>query len=82
MISGSLVEELGEGLRDPDGIGTPQEDQQSQPTWTLGGSQRLNHQARMGCPCTYVANVQFGLYVGAQQLQWRLSLTLIPACGS
>jgi len=36
------VEELGEGLRDPDAIGIPQEGQQSQLAWNLGGSQRLN----------------------------------------
>jgi hypothetical protein len=28
------------------GIGTPQENQQNQLTWTLGGSQRLNHQPK------------------------------------
>jgi hypothetical protein len=33
---GSLVEQLGEELRDPEGIGTPQEDQQSEQTWTFG----------------------------------------------
>jgi hypothetical protein len=32
-----LKEELG-GLRDPKRRGTPQEDQQSQLIWTLGGS--------------------------------------------
>ena len=41
--SGSLMEELWEGLRAPKGIGTPQEDQQHLLTWTLGGSQRLSH---------------------------------------
>jgi hypothetical protein len=35
--SETLVEELGEGLSDPEGIGTPQEDQQSQLTWNLAG---------------------------------------------
>jgi hypothetical protein len=34
--SGSLMEELGEELRALKGIGTPQEGQQSQLTWTLG----------------------------------------------
>jgi hypothetical protein len=42
--SGNLTKELGEGLTDPKRIGTPQEDKQSQLIWTLGGSQRLNHQ--------------------------------------
>ena len=40
------MEELGEGLRGLKGIGTPQEDQKSQLTWTLRGSQRLNHQPK------------------------------------
>jgi hypothetical protein len=34
---GSLVEELGERLKDLKRIETPQEDQQSPLTWTLGG---------------------------------------------
>jgi hypothetical protein len=47
--SGSLVEELGEGLRDPMRTLTPQESQQSQLPWTLEGSQRLNqHRVSMG----------------------------------
>ena len=33
---GTLMEELGEGLGDLEGLGTPQEDQQNQLTWTLG----------------------------------------------
>jgi hypothetical protein len=40
--SGNLVEELGEELRDPKRIGNPQEDQQSQLTWTVRWPQRLN----------------------------------------
>ena len=40
------MEEMGEGLKDSKRTGTPQEDQQSQLTWTLGGSQRLNHQRK------------------------------------
>jgi hypothetical protein len=43
---GTLMEELGKGLRAPKEIGTPQEEQQSQLTWTLGGSQRLSHQSK------------------------------------
>ena len=35
----SLVEDWEEELRDPEGIGTPQEDLQSQLTWTIGGSE-------------------------------------------
>ena len=59
----------GEGLRNLEGIGTLQEDQQSQLTWTLGGFQRLNLEPKsinglgVGPPCIYVADVQLGLYV-------------------
>jgi hypothetical protein len=47
----------------------PQEDQQSQLTWTLRGSHRLNHQPKSGkgwtyAPCTYEADEQLGLHVG------------------
>jgi hypothetical protein len=58
-----------EGMRALKAIGTPQEDQQSPLTWTLGGSQRLNHQPKskhglhLG-PCTHVADVQLGLHAG------------------
>ena len=37
-------EELGEGLKALQGMGIPQEDQQSQLTWTSGISQKLIHQ--------------------------------------
>ena len=40
------MEEFGEGLRALKGIGTPQEDQQNQLTWTLDSSQKLNHQPK------------------------------------
>ena len=39
------MEELRERLRDTERIGTPQE-QQSQLTWTIRSSQRLNHQPK------------------------------------
>jgi hypothetical protein len=38
--------ERGRGLRDLKRTRTLQEDQQSQLIWTLGGSQRLNHQPK------------------------------------
>jgi hypothetical protein len=44
--SGSHMEELREGLRNPKRKGILQEDQQSQLTWTLGSSQRTNHQPK------------------------------------
>jgi hypothetical protein len=40
------MEELREGLKALKGIGTPQEDQQCQLTWTLGSSQRLSYQPK------------------------------------
>ena len=40
------MEELGKGLGDQNRTGTPQEDRQSQLTWALGGSQRLNSQPK------------------------------------
>ena len=43
---GNLTEELGEGLSGTKRTGTLQEDQESQLTWTLGGSQRVNHQPK------------------------------------
>jgi hypothetical protein len=55
-------------IRIPEGIGTPQKDQQSQLTWTIAGSQKLNHQRKsiQGLPsCTHVADVQLGLHVSS-----------------
>ena len=40
------MEELREGLRAPKRIGMPQKEQQSQLTWALVGSQKLNHQPK------------------------------------
>ena len=74
------MEESGEGLRDPKEKETPQEDQQSQLTWTLGGSQRLNHQ-----PGTYMGSLNICsrcvvfMWV-PQQLEQGLSLDLLPVC--
>jgi hypothetical protein len=65
---GSLMKHLGEGLRDPEWNGNPQEDQQSQLTWTLGKSQRLNHQLNSTHwmdHCTYVADVQLSPHMGS-----------------
>ena len=42
----NLMKELGEGLKALKGIGTPQEDQQCQLTWTPGSCQRLSHQLK------------------------------------
>jgi hypothetical protein len=57
------MEELG-GLRDLKKTEIPRENQQSQLTWTLGSSQRLNHQLRestdTSAPWTYVADEHSG----------------------
>jgi hypothetical protein len=65
MKLGSLIEEFGEELRDPEWLETPQLHQQGQVTWPLGSSQKLNHQPKrlnLG-PYTYVADVLLGRYL-------------------
>lgn len=65
------MQHLGEGLRNPKGTGTPQEAQRSL-TWTLGGSQRINHQTKsiQGLdlaatnPAPTYIDVQLGLHLG------------------
>ena len=84
---GSLIEDLGVGLRDPEGVVTLQEDQQSQLTWTLAW--RLSESEPttkehtgldLGIPAyMYVADVQLGLHVGPEQLEQGLSQKLLPA---
>ena len=72
--SKSLVEELGERLREPESSRAPQEDLQSQLTWVLDDSQSLGKQPKnmhgldLG-PLHICKNVQFGLPVGPQQLE-------------
>ena len=64
------MEELAEGLKALTEMGTPQEHQQIQLTWTPGSSQRLSHQPKsthgldQRPPSTYVADVQLSLHVG------------------
>jgi len=61
---------MGEGLQAWKGIGTPQEDQQSQLTWALGRISETEPPTKehtwAGCrlPYTYVADVQLDLHVG------------------
>jgi hypothetical protein len=54
---GTLMEEL----RTPKGIRIPWEDQQNQLTWTLGSSQKLNHQPknihRLDLGCLHLAHM-------------------------
>lgn len=65
----------------------PQEDQQTQLSWTLGAlrvwspNQRvyLNYISRH--PCMYITDVQVGLHVGPKQMEWRQSKKLLPVCG-
>jgi hypothetical protein len=74
-------------LRALKGLGTPQEDQQTQPTWTLGGLSETepptkeHTQARPRPPCTYATDVQLGLHVGSKQLEWELPQKLLLVCG-
>jgi hypothetical protein len=68
------------------GIGAPQEDQQSQLTWTLGALKsepptKEHTRAGPGPLCKYVADVQLGLHVGPEQLEQGLSQKLLPVCG-
>ena len=67
------MEELGEELRAPKGIGT-----QSQLTWTFWGSQRLD---LVPTPHTYEADVELSLHVGPPTVGLRLTLKLLPVCG-
>lgn len=71
LSSESLLEKFRERLRNLNRIQIPQEDQHSQLTWTLGGSQRLNHQQKSLQELdvaphkhTCAAHVQLGLHVG------------------
>lgn len=52
------VEELGKGLREPDGLRTAQKDLQTEQTWACGGSQRLNFQPTS---TLYICNLFFML---------------------
>jgi hypothetical protein len=75
MELGKSVEDLGEGLSDLKVIGTPQEDHQGQLMCAIGGSQRLNHQAKskhgldLDAPPRYVEDVKLGVHVDPQQLE-------------
>jgi hypothetical protein len=62
------MEEWGKVLKALKGMGTPQEDQQSQLTWSSGSSQSLSHQTKNiyeleQAPGTYVEDVQLSLHV-------------------
>ena len=61
-------------------IGSPQEDQQRQINWTLGGSQKLSHQPKIihGLDLS----LQLDLHVGSLTIGSGLSLTLLPALNS
>lgn len=80
------MEELGEGLKDSQRTGPPQKEQQSHLTWTLVGSQRLNHQPKskhrldLG-PGTCVADEQLDhLHAGPPAVPEPAAC--LPACGS
>ena len=68
------MKELEEGLKVLKGIGTPQEDQQNQLSWTLGCFQRLSHQPRTKLvwtedPSTYIEESQLSLHMDPQPLE-------------
>ena len=81
------MEELGEGLGDLEGLGTPQEDQQNQLIRALGGSHRLNHQPKnihaldLGSLHICSRCAAWSSSRSPQQLDPGLSLSLLPACG-
>ena len=52
------MKELWEGLRALKGIGAPQEDQQSQLTWTLTAPKEHTRAGLRPLPCAYIADVQ------------------------
>ena len=68
----------------PKGTGMPQEDKHASTNLDPWGSQRLNHQPKnthgldLDPPCTYVADVQLGLHMGPEPLEWGLSQKLLP----
>ena len=57
-----------EGFRGPKKTVTPQEDQESELTWTLGDSQRLNLQPKsiqgLDLSPPHISDIQLGLSVG------------------
>ena len=78
------MKELGEGLKNSEVIGSPQEDQQSQLTWTFGDSQRLSHQPKsihgldLSFYPTYGVEMQFGYHVGPSTTGASILLCCLP----
>jgi hypothetical protein len=70
MELGDSYGRIREGLWAPNRIGTPQNNQQSQLTWTLGvlRDRTTDQRTYTGwiIACTYVADVQLGLHVGPE----------------
>ena len=68
----------------PKQIGTLQEDQQSQLTWTLEDSQKLNHQPKnthwLNLGTTPPHTHTHVAHVGPEQLKWGLFLKLLSVC--
>jgi hypothetical protein len=69
----------------PKGIGTPQEVKQNLLTCLLGLSEpeppsKNIHELDVGL-ATDITDMQLGLHVGSQQLEWGLSQKLLPVCG-
>ena len=83
---------VGDGSGAPEGIGTSQEDQHSQLTWTLVGFQRLNNQPNnkhgldlvpLSKPSTHMKQMCSLIFMWVpQHLKLGLSLNLLLAYGS
>jgi hypothetical protein len=84
-----FMEMLWEGLMAPKGIGIPQEDQQSQLSWSFGDFWRSNHQSKnihiwaglRLLPHIYQMFSLLFMWI-PEQLELGLTLTLLPVCGS
>jgi hypothetical protein len=80
------MEELGEGLKVPKRTVTPQENQQSHLSWTLSGTQRLNHQPKrelrldLGSQMSSLVFMWVPQSTGTENVPKPLAY--LPGCGS
>ena len=82
LIFGNAYGRRGERIAEPEEIGTPQEDQQSQ-VWTLWAEPPTKEHswASPRSPCTHGADEHLELHVDPKKLEWGLSQKLLPICG-
>ena len=80
--SGNLVEEVGEGLRDPKRTRTPQEDQQpsSLDPWGLPETESPVKEQALAVPRPLAQMNSLVFMQVPQQLEQGLSLNQLPAC--